>query len=142
VLITNHVFAGALIGTVVPHEATAFGLGVASHFALDMVPHWGNDDIFLKVAVVDGLVGLTALGLIARSARQGRRAAVVAGMLGSCLPDADKPSKLFFGRSPFPGPVDQWHMDIQRESVRRMPQELLVAGLGALALRAVRRRLG
>lgn len=141
-LITNHVLAGALIGTAVPHQATAFGLGVASHFALDMVPHWGDDTVFLKVAVVDGLVGLATLGVIARSASREQRSAVVAGMLGSCLPDADKPSKLFFGRSPFPASLDQWHMDIQRESTRRLPQEFLVAGVGALALRVVRRHLG
>ena len=54
------------------------------------------------VAVVDGLVGLATMTAVAgcTGARSGRR--VVAGMLGACLPDADKPSELFFGRSPFP----------------------------------------
>ncbi len=56
-------------------------------------------------------------------------------MWGACLPDADKPSDLFFGRSPFPAAVDRFHVAIQRESPRRMPQEVVVAGLQFLAFR-------
>lgn len=139
-IITNHVWSGAVIGAVAPGPASAFTAGVVSHFVLDQVPHWGEDRIFLKVAVVDGLVGLTSLGLLARAARRGRRAKVVAGMLGACLPDADKPSTLFFGRSPFPEAVDEWHVSIQREDVDRMPQEVVVGALGtALAWWLVRR---
>ena len=67
-----------------------------------------------------------------------RRTTVLAAMLGACLPDADKPSTLFFGRSPFPAAVDRWHWAIQRESPRRLPQEFAVAAAGALALRGVR----
>ena len=40
-LLTNHVLSGALIGALVRRPAPAFALGVASHFALDTVPHWG-----------------------------------------------------------------------------------------------------
>ena len=82
---------------------------MASHFALDVVPHWGDDEIFLQVAVVDGLVGLAAMAQVARRAPTPAAYGVVAGMLGACLPDADKPAKLFFGRSPFPVVVDDWH---------------------------------
>ncbi len=142
-LITNHVLSGALIGALAPGPGSAFVVGLASHFTLDTVPHWGNPDegVFLRVAVVDGLVGLATLGLIARVARADRRVTVVAGMLGACLPDADKPSTLFFGRSPFPQSVDDWHIRIQRESPRRMPQEVAVATVGGLLVRAVLRRL-
>jgi len=135
VLITNHVLSGALVGAFAPGPVSAFGIGIASHFALDTVPHWGDEATFLRVAVVDGLVGLAAMGTVARLTRPERRGRVVAGMLGACLPDADKPSELFFGRSPFPVALDDWHKAIQRESARRMPQEVLVAGLGALLVR-------
>ena len=141
-LITNHVVSGAIIGTVARGPVSAFAAGVASHFALDTVPHWGEERIFLEVAVVDGLVGLATMSLIGATAPRRRRTRVVAGMLGACLPDADKPSTLFVGRSPFPAAIDAWHIRIQRESPRRLPQEFVVAGLGLLALRGIARRQG
>jgi hypothetical protein len=63
-------------------------------------------------------------------------------MLGACFPDADKPGRELAGRSPFPAVVDRWHAAIQRESPRRMPQEVVVALAGTLAVRAwvLRRR--
>lgn len=134
-IITNHVLTGALVGHVAPGPASAFAAGVASHFALDAIPHWGDEATFLRVAVVDGLVGLTAMAVIAVRTPRARRARVVAGMLGACAPDADKPSELFFGRSPYPVVVDDWHRSIQRESPRKMPQEVLVAAAGALLVR-------
>jgi hypothetical protein len=143
VLITNHVVAGAVIGTVVPRPAYAFGIGVASHLAMDATPHWGHPDyeVFIKVAVVDGLFGLATMAALARAAGPRRRAAVVAGMLGACLPDADKPSTLFFGRSPFPGWVDEIHKRIQNEAHERMPFEAIGGLVGSFATRALLRRL-
>ena len=41
-LLTNHVLSGALIGALTRRPLPAFAAGVASHFALDAVPHWGN----------------------------------------------------------------------------------------------------
>jgi len=139
VLITNHVLSGALVGLAVRRPLPAFVAGVASHAALDATPHWGDEryDVFLEVAVVDGLVGLAAMGAVARACPADRRAAVVAGMVGACLPDADKPSTLFLGRSPFPAAVDAWHQRIQRESPRRAVQEPLVALGLAWAVRRV-----
>ena len=138
-IITNHVLTGALVGHVAPGPASAFVAGVVSHVALDVVPHWGDEATFLRVAVVDGLVGLTTMAVIAARTPRERRRRAVAGMLGACAPDADKPSTLFFGRSPYPAVVDGWHRAIQRESPRRLPQELAVAAVGALI---VRRTLG
>lgn len=134
-LITNHVMSGAVVGALAPGPVSAFVLGVASHFTLDTVPHWGDEATFLQVAVVDGLVGLAAMGTIAATTPRDRRARVLAGMLGACAPDTDKPSEVFFGRSPFPEALDAWHKRIQRESPRRMPQEVVVATLGALLVR-------
>ena len=58
-LLTNHVLSGALIGALARRPAAAFAAGVASHFVLDALPHWGNWGSirrFLRAAVPDGLV--------------------------------------------------------------------------------------
>lgn len=148
-LITNHVLTGAVIGLALPprRRLSAAALGLASHFALDAVPHWGADKdkrLFLRVAIVDGLCGLAAVAAVTRVAPSSRRAAVLAAMLGSCLPDADKPAQLFFGRSPFPPAVDEFHARIQDESPDRLRGEIAIAGrLGAaVALVAGARTLG
>jgi hypothetical protein len=144
VLLTNHVLSGALIGALTRRPASAFAAGVASHFVLDAVPHWGkwgSLDRFLRVAVADGLVSLAAMGAITALAPAGRRLAVVAGMTGAALPDIDKPAKLFVGRSPFPVAVDRFHQRIQREAPGRAPLEVLTASaLAVTALTALRRR--
>ncbi len=65
---------------------------------------------------------------------RGRRLPVLAGMVGAALLDLDKPSRLFFGHSPFPAAVDRFHGDIQigREHEHKMGQEMAVAaGLAA-----------
>jgi hypothetical protein len=138
VLLTNHVLSGALIGALIRRPAAAFAAGVASHFLLDAVPHWGNWGSyrrFLQTAVPDGLVGLAAMGTFTALAPADRRPAVLAGMAGAALPDADKPARLFFGRSPFPAAVDSFHDRIQREASGRAHLEVLAAaGFAAAAL--------
>ncbi len=142
-LITNHVVAGAVVGALAPGPVSAFTLGIASHAAMDALPHWGHPDydVFLKVAVVDGLVGLATMATLARAASPQRRVAVMAGMLGACFPDADKPSTLFFGGSPFPEWVDEVHRRIQNEAHERMPYEAIGGLIGAVVVRALLRRL-
>lgn len=131
-LLTNHVLSGALIGALARRPLPAFAAGVASHFVLDTMPHWGqwgSERRFLRVAVPDGLIGLAAMGAFAVVSPPDRRLAVVAGMTGAALPDLDKPSKLWFGWSPFPGPVDRFHSRIQHEAPRRAHLELAAAGI-------------
>ena len=48
-------------------------------------------------------------------------------MAGAALPDLDKPSIVFFGRSPFPRAVDLFHMRIQDEAPHRLKYELAAA---------------
>ena len=81
--------------------------------------------------MVDGLIGLATMATLARAASRDRRTAVVAGMLGACFPDSDKPSTLFFGRSPFPVWVDEVHKRIQNEAEERMPYEAFGGLVGA-----------
>ena len=143
-LVTNHVLAGALVGLAAPGPVSAFLGGVASHVALDVVPHWGDRPIdeVMPIAVADGLTGLAAIAVVWSRTPPGRRLRVLAGMAGGSLPDLDKPGEVFFGVSPFPRVVDEFHARIQtRESSARMPQEVLVA-LGTAALVGlVQRRL-
>ena len=64
-LLTNHVLSGALIGALARRPLPAFAAGVASHFALDAVPHWGHWGSrrrFLRAAVPDGLISLAVMG--------------------------------------------------------------------------------
>jgi hypothetical protein len=143
VLLINHVLSGALIGVLARRPLTAFAAGAASHFVLDAVPHWGDWGSrrrFLQVAVPDGLVSLAVMGAFAAASPADRRLAVLAGMTGAALPDADKPANLWFGCSPFPAAVDRFHMGIQREAWHRAYVEVLAAGvLTTAALIALRR---
>lgn len=147
-LITNHVLSGALIGAAVRRPVPAFVLGMASHFVLDTVPHWGDwvdGQQFLRVAVRDGLTGLVTIGLCAAAAPPSARLSVLAGMAGAALPDLDKPSRVWFGWSPFPRPVDKFHAAIQHEAQGRAPVELVSAAAfvtGMLAILGTRRRRG
>ena len=135
-LLTNHVLSGALIGALVRRPVPAFALGVASHFALDTVPHWGpfrERRALLRVAVPDGLTALAVLTAFAAAAPPGRRPALTAGMLGAALPDLDKPFSIVSGRSPFPRAVGRFHSRIQDESMDRFPVEAATAAILALA---------
>lgn len=146
-LVTNHVLSGAFIGRAAPGPVSAFAVGVASHFALDAVPHWGNGKTIhevMHVAVPDGLLGLTAMAVVTATTPPGDRLRVLAGMAGAAFPDLDKPADRFLGSSPFPRQWDALHQAVQRESAGRMPQEILVglaqaSVLAALARRAARR---
>jgi hypothetical protein len=142
VLLINHVLSGALIGSLARRPLTAFAVGAASHFVLDAVPHWGewgSRRRFLWVAVPDGLVSLAATAALAAASPAERRLAVLAGMAGAALPDADKPTTMWFGWSPFPRAVDRFHTGIQREAWHRGYVEVLAAGiLSAAALTALR----
>jgi hypothetical protein len=145
VLLTNHVLSGALIGAVARRPLPAFAAGVASHFVLDAVPHWGDWDsprTFLRVAVPDGLISLALIGAFAAASAPEQRLAVVAGMAGAALPDVDKPTTLWFGWSPFPAAVDRFHSRIQREAWERFPVELIAAGAFAAAAVTVLRKSG
>lgn len=128
-LATTHVIAGALVGAQCRTVPQAAALGVASHFALDSIPHWGckDHDTFLKVARVDGIVLLGVLAAVAVAAPPPVRARMVAGAVGGLTPDLNKPFEHFFGRSPFPAAVDRFHSAIQNESPDRVPVEVVAA---------------
>lgn len=156
-LVTNHVLSGAVIGAAVRRPVPSFALGVASHFALDSLPHWGKWDSekqFLRVAVADGVAGLVAMGVVTRAVlrtpaagqtRLGGRGALVAsvvlGMAGAALPDMDKPAYFLLKRKLWPDVVNRFHGRIQDEAPNRFVSHELVAGAGfALSAAALIKR--
>ena len=134
-LVTTHVLSGAVIGALAPDVPAALSRGFVSHFVLDAIPHWGCEPHeMLRVAVPDGLIGLAAIAAVGRLADPSQRLTVLMGVFGACLPDIDKPSELFFGRSPFPWWFDRFHQVIQHERPHRWKREVAVAaGMAALA---------
>jgi hypothetical protein len=152
-LVTNHVLSGAVIGAAVRRPLPALALGVASHFVLDSVPHWGeweSEKHFLRVAVVDGIAGLAAMGVVTRAVlrtpdekRGTLVASVVLGMAGAALPDMDKPAHIFFKRKLWPDVVNRFHSRIQDEAPHRFVSHELVAAAGfALSAAALIKRRG
>ena len=150
--VTNHVLSGVVIGRLLErHPVTAFVVGVGSHLALDMVPHWGCEtrstdgrQLFLRYAKRDGLLGLLAWG-VQRGRWTDRRVRQQSPpMAGAVLLDVDKPLMHFFGRNPFPHGVRRIHARVQNESPQGLPNEI-VFGLScavvdvAIAVRGRRR---
>lgn len=147
-LISTHVLSGAMVGRVLGRPGAALLTGVASHLALDRLPHWGQgggwppadmDDATYRIAVLDGLIGLALIAAALRVAAPGQRPQVLAGIVGACLPDLDKPGRRFLGRSPWPERFDRFHVCLQVgvESPHRLRQDVLVAAAGAVGVLVV-----
>jgi hypothetical protein len=119
---------------------------------MDACPHWAprpgpaSEEEFLRIARVDGVIGLAAVAVSVASAPAGARWAVVGGVAGAALLDIDKPCVHFFGFNPFPGWCRSLHVRVQREAPHRLPHEVIAALVlaatipPALARRAPRRR--
>jgi hypothetical protein len=106
VILSTHAIIGASIASIMPeHPALALASGIASHFAIDAIPHWDyplraisvkpNSDSALKLnwslfqdigfIVLDAGVGLAiAFWLYATPAAA---SSVLLGALGAMLPD-------------------------------------------------------
>lgn len=147
--ITNHVLAGAIAGSVYrDRPVRAFVLGVATHIAMDVTPHWGDANLsrdgFYAVAKRDGVLGLAALATIT-VAGVPPRTALLAGMAGAAILDSDKPGEFFFGFNPLPGWLDRFHKAIQTESPEGLRTEIVagvaLASVAAGMLARARRRL-
>lgn len=141
VFITNHVLAGALIGSALP-PVPAVAAGFVSHLAMDNLPHYGEGGgpLDLPLARRDGVLGLAGIAFCTALTPAPRRPAMLAGIFGACLPDTDKLGEYFIGRSPWPTTFDRFHKRIQRESLNRMPIEVVAATTMALAATRLLRR--
>ena len=145
-LISSHVLAGAVIGSVARrHPVAAFAAGAASHLMMDACPHWGvamagpeDEELFLRVARCDGCAGLAAMAVCAAVAPPQARRATLAGMLGAAAFDLDKPCQHFLGFNPSPVWFRRIHAAVQREAPHRLPHEVVTAAaLAVLALAAL-----
>jgi hypothetical protein len=89
-LITPHVTAGAVIGITFQDPYLVFPTAVASHFVLDLIPHWDPDPARLKRALgfltLDTIAALLVL-LWAISEHHSDRRAIFWGAAGAILPD-------------------------------------------------------
>jgi len=153
VFVTNHVLSGVLVGRAFSgRPAVAFLAGVASHLALDAVPHWGCDldqpggpERFLKVARRDGVIGLASMATAVLLVDPRDRAATMAAMAGAVVLDLDKPFLHFFGRNPFPRIVQRVHGLVQNEVADGMPREfaygLVFAASDVVVTARARRRV-
>jgi len=139
--VTNHVLSGVVIGRLLERRpVAAFFVGVGSHLALDMVPHWGCElgttdgkELFLRYAKRDGLLGLLVMACAAGAVGRRARNATIAAMVGAVLLDADKPMIYYFGRNPFPRAVRRIHARAQNESPEGIPNEILFGVSCAIA---------
>ena len=143
--ITNHALAGAAIGAVVRRPVPAFVAGVVSHLLMDMTLHFGGPDMgsdeFVRLARVDGTIGLGVTAAVAATAPRSVRRSTLVGLAGACLIDLDKPGRHFFGRSPFPPVVDRFHGHIQNEAPHgRWTEAATTAALVAAVAAAFRYR--
>ena len=144
--VTTHVLAGAALGLAGRRPLLGLLAGPPGHLAMDRLPHWGgyeggvSDPAFLRVAVVDGLLGLATIGLLARVTPPYARLPLLAGIAGAVLLDLDKPAELFFRADPFPARVQRLHESVQRESAGWWPSDVVAAGLLTTAIVALLRR--
>jgi hypothetical protein len=119
VILSTHAIVGAAIASVMPeHPALAFACGVASHFAIDAVPHW---DYQLRAISIKPNTGAALklnwylfqdLGWIALDAGAGLAIAlwlyatpaaavsVLLGALGAMLPDPLQLAHRLYPREP------------------------------------------
>jgi hypothetical protein len=139
--VTNHVLSGVMIGQAMKgRPVAAFLAGVASHLALDAVPHWGCDlgatdgiDQFMRIARRDGVLGLGVIALATIAVDRETRSATLAAMAGAAFLDIDKPIEHFFGARPFPEFVMKLHKAVQNESPDGMGREMGYGVLFAVA---------
>jgi D-arabinose 1-dehydrogenase-like Zn-dependent alcohol dehydrogenase len=101
---------------------------VALHAVLHHLPRPGEQVLIVGA----GSIGLLVLQVV-RALAPEARVSVLAGMAGAALPDLDKPSKVFFGRSPFPRAWDWVHKHIQHEEPHLLKYEMTAAAVFTVA---------
>lgn len=97
--VTTHAALGALIAQQMPeHPYLAFGLGVASHFLSDIIPH-GDTKLYkeyisgrkvkrsIAYSIIDGALAIIFVIFMLNAVSSEARLAMSLGMIGSVLPD-------------------------------------------------------
>lgn len=106
-LLTNHVLTGIFLGLSIDNEAVLFPAAVASHLAMDVVPHFGlpasssnagfKRHLFIVIGSMDFLASIVVLGAfcVAKPERSGH---IVIGAIGAALPDLTYIPEIVFGK--------------------------------------------
>lgn len=100
-LATNHVLAGALLGSVITSPYLLIPTALASHVVMDLLPHWGkfpNDKYYHRVAKIDGILLIILLSLILFLTSNEKRILIFIGAFAALFFDFDKPYEFFFGK--------------------------------------------
>jgi hypothetical protein len=128
VILAVHIPAGALLGQQSGSMATAFGWGVLSHAAIDLVPHHDPFGEITEICMTAGMLSLVA-------ALTGMEPRAVTGSIGGALPDLEHlfPWVRRRGRGLFPTHSGQLHHSFpDRFKVGTAGQLSLAAALTAL----------
>lgn len=119
--IATHVAMGTIIGQNVPSAGLAFGLSVASHFMLDLVPH-GDSKLYrnykagistarsLIYVAIDSSFSIGLFVYLLENAAYASRSMIILSVIGAILPDL-----LVALAEAFPGRAGAW---IQRTHMR------------------------
>jgi hypothetical protein len=103
VFVSNHVAVGGFVGLLLRRRPLlATTVGVASHFALDAIPHWGLDparpdaaQAFWRIARTDGVLGATLLAGTLLAAP--KKVAMAGALFGAVVPDLGHVTTRFWG---------------------------------------------
>jgi hypothetical protein len=148
-ILTTHAIVGAAIASLIPdHPVGAFLVGVASHFAIDAIPHWDYPlrSMFRRAAGTSLIVDtglLTDFGFIALDGIAGLAlaiwvfatpttiATIMLGALGGMAPDPLQFVHRLYPHEPL-RTLQRFHLWIHTKT--RLGWKLGVTSQGALAL--------
>lgn len=128
-VIVPHAAVSALLGSRASNPAAAFMLGVASHFALDALPHSDypiEGDIGKLNILLDGALGVGVALLIARKSS---RSTALWGLAGGLAPDV-----VSFSQRLFLGGSTAWHDWAHGPTMPLAPSLACQAALSGAAL--------
>ncbi len=131
----NHTLTGVALGVLIPEPALVAPVALASHFALDVIPHYGEhspfalgDKYYLPKIAADIFLSLLIF-VVAQHHFPGHTVAITTGVVFSLLPDVLWPFNLVVKRGPLKRFL-RWHKAIQwSETGPGIITELLYATL-------------
>ncbi|HSX14313.1 MAG TPA: hypothetical protein VLE72_00145 [Candidatus Saccharimonadales bacterium] len=138
-LLTNHTLAGIALGLTIDDPLVLAPVAVASHFALDSIPHFGgqrfnfDDPIGQKLAFFDCLSAL-ALAIGAVAIWPQRFPQLFVGVLGATAPDLLYVPRYVMGIK-FWEPLFRFHHKIQLERWWGLATELTATSILIMILR-------
>lgn len=132
---TNHVLTGVVIGLTIHQPVLAIPLALVSHFALDALPHYGEQDLTSKrfkiILAVEALAITIILTVIAMRQPAYWGLAIVCGLVAASpdfmwLPNFIRDLRHSNDRKPYTSGIYHFHKAIQwAEKSYNWPYELV-----------------